>query len=104
MHDIEVADFDGDCDFDIIARNQNLSKNASGATLYIYRQESPDKWTPHTFPIPDGEGLKAADLDRDGDLDIVVNGIWYENRRNLLGEWPAHVFGPAWKQDKPSLT
>lgn len=100
VHDIEVADFDGDGKIDVIARNQNLSKNSSGATLFLYRQQSPAQWTRSTVPIPDGEGLKAADLDRDGDLDIVLNGTWLENRGGTLAEWPARVFGPAWKQDK----
>lgn len=100
VHDIEIADFDGDGDIDIVARNQNLSKNASGATLFIYRQESPDTWTRQTLSMPDGEGLKAADLDRDGDLDLVINGWWLENRGGRLNEWPAHEFGPTWKQDK----
>jgi hypothetical protein len=100
VHDIEIADFDGDGDIDIVARNQNLSKNASGATLFVYRHESPDTWTRQTLPIPDGEGLKAVDLDRDGDLDLAINGWWLENRGGRLADWPARAFGPAWKQDK----
>ncbi|MDO8545084.1 MAG: VCBS repeat-containing protein [Opitutaceae bacterium] len=100
VHDIEVADFDRDGDIDIVARNQNLSRGKSGATLFIYRQESLDTWTRATETISDGEGLAAADLDRDGDLDVVINGTWLENRGDLLGRWPVRVFGPEWKQDK----
>jgi hypothetical protein len=100
VHDIEVADFDGDGKVDIVARNQNLSRNSSGATLFVYRQASPQEWVRSTLPILDGEGLKAADLDRDGDLDLVLNGTWLENRGGKLDEWPDHVFGAAWKHDK----
>ena len=100
VHDIEIADFDGDGDLDIVVRNQNLSRNASGATLFIYRQESPDTWLRATLAIPDGEGLKAADIDSDGDLDLVINGTWLENRGSPLVDWSAHVFGPEWRQDK----
>lgn len=100
VHDIEVADFDHDGDLDIVARNQNLGQVSGGATLFVYRQESYDKWARFTFPIPDGEGLKAADIDRDGDLDLALNGTWLENRRDLGAPWPAHVFAADWKQDK----
>lgn len=100
VHDLEAADFDGDGDIDIVARNQNLSKKSSGAVLFVYRQENPERWTRHPFAIPDGEGLKAADLDRDGDSDVVINGVWLENRRDLRADWPVHGFGPDWKHDK----
>lgn len=101
VHDIEVGDFDGNGTIDVIARNQNLSRNASGATLFIYLQNPPGQWTRQTLPIPDGEGLKAADLDRDGDLDIVINGVWYENRlREEVPDWREHRFGVDWTHDK----
>lgn len=100
LHDIEVSDFDRDGDIDVVARNQNLSRGASGATLFLFRQVSPDNWSRHSFSIPDGEGLKAADLDGDGDLDVAINGTWLENQGDLAADWPARVFGPEWKQDK----
>lgn len=100
VHDIEVADFDHDGDLDIVARNQNLGQVSGGATLFAYRQDAHDKWVRFTFPIVDGEGLKAVDIDRDGDLDLALNGTWLENRRDLGAPWPAHLFAADWKQDK----
>jgi hypothetical protein len=100
VHDIEVGDFDRDGDIDVIARDQNQGHPQGGATLFLYRQESPDKWSRFTFPIPDGEGLKAADIDRDGDLDIVVTQKWFENPGDLAKEWKGHDYAGAYKHDK----
>ncbi|MFZ5829710.1 MAG: FG-GAP repeat domain-containing protein [Planctomycetota bacterium] len=97
LHDIEVADFDGDGDVDIVGRNQNWSEKTSGAALFIMRQEAPDRWTRATVRIPEGEGLVAADIDGDKDLDFVVNSVWVENRGDLLADMPIHDFGPEWK-------
>lgn len=96
LHDIEVADFDGDGRLDIAGRNQGAFPPSSGTTVYLYRQDSPESWTRHTFAVPEGEGFKVADVNRDGKPDIIVNGTWYENRGEIAGEWPAHVFTTTW--------
>lgn len=91
VHDIEVADFNGDGRLDVAARNQGAFPPHRGDTLYLYFQESPDKWNRQTVAIPDGEGLLAADLDRDKDADIVIGGVWLENPT-----WTQHRYGGKW--------
>jgi len=93
LHDIELLDFDRDGDCDIAGRNQG---GDSGATLYLYRQNSPTSWTQSTRAIPGGEGLASADLDGDEDVDLVVNELWIENRGADLGAWAQHVYTSAW--------
>jgi hypothetical protein len=98
LHDIEVADFDGDGDCDVVGRNQG-SFGASGATLFFYRQEPSGSWTRLTRSIPEGEGLEAADLDGDEDLDVVVNEVWIENRGADLTSWVQHTYTEDWTDD-----
>lgn len=96
LHDIEVADFDGDGKLDIAARNQGAFKGTGGKTLFFYKQITPVSWEKGTLDIADGEGLKAADVDRDGDHDIIVNGNWYENTGGTIASWPRHVYAASW--------
>ncbi|MCI0393217.1 MAG: carbohydrate-binding family 9-like protein [Acidobacteria bacterium] len=96
LHDIEIADFDGDGDMDMAGRNQGAFAPSGGETLFFYRQESPNSWTRRTLSIPDGEGLKVADIDRDHDPDVIVNGAWYENSGDIMGSWPRHAYSTTW--------
>ena len=99
LHDIEAADFDGDGDLDIVGRNQSLFNHNDGNKLHFYRQDSPDQWEHFSIDIPQGEGLKIADINRDGRVDVVVNGAWYENPGMLSRDvpWGKIPYGGAWK-------
>ena len=46
-----------------------------------------------------GEGLAVADLDRDGDTDILFSNQWLENRPADAGGWQAHELAPQWNVD-----
>jgi hypothetical protein len=96
LHDLEVADFDGDGKVDLVGRNQG-EFGQRGDELHFYRQNSPTSWSHRALPITDGEGLKVADIDQDGDLDVVINGSWFENPGDILdGAWPEHVYTTSW--------
>jgi hypothetical protein len=93
IHDVEIADFDGDGDCDAAARGQT-EFNASGHRVLLFEQVTPDEWRRIVVPIAEGEGLKAADIDGDGDLDIVINQSWLENTGGA--DWPRHTFTTSW--------
>lgn len=97
LHDIEVADLDGDGRPDIAGRNQGAFGNPKGNVLFIYRQESPLKWTRRTVEIPDGEGLAIADIDRNQRPDVVIGQFWIENPGDVLkGARTLHKYGDKW--------
>lgn len=94
-HDLEVADLDGDGLLDLVLRNQGEFGPAGGHTLYIYEQNGNGEWKKHQREIPDGEGLKLADINGDSKKDIVTNGHWYENTGNTEN-WLEHAFSDTW--------
>ncbi|HEY8505947.1 MAG TPA: PQQ-dependent sugar dehydrogenase, partial [Gemmataceae bacterium] len=98
-HDVEVADLDGDGKPDVVVRGQTGFGHREGHRFFVWKQHAPDRWSSREVRCPEGEGLKLADIDGDGDPDVVTAGRWYENRGDILkGEWAEHVYAPEWKQ------
>jgi hypothetical protein len=94
-HDVEVHDFDNDGLLDVVARYQAAFGKTGGHTLFFYNQKPLGEWTKIRREIPDGEGLKIADLNNDGKQDIVINAHWLENTGNMA-EWIEHKFTDTW--------
>ena len=96
LHDIEVADLDNDGDYDLVGRDQGEFGH-SGKTLHFYRQDSLSQWRHRKVECPDGEGLRAADIDGDQDIDVVINSVWFENSGEILtGLWQQHHYAARW--------
>ncbi|MHC4629149.1 MAG: FG-GAP repeat domain-containing protein, partial [Planctomycetota bacterium] len=93
-HDIELGDLDDDGDLDIVTRDQSEFGHKAGNRIHLWRQERGDRWTERVIDCPHGEAIALGDIDTDGDLDIVIGGIWFENTRDIVnGPWEAHEFG-----------
>lgn len=98
-HDIELGDLDRDGDLDIVTRDQSEFGHKAGNKIHIWRQDAPGSWTEKIIACPHGEGIVLGDIDRDGDFDIVIGGIWFENSRDIVnGQWNAHRFAD-WHSD-----
>jgi hypothetical protein len=96
-HDVEVGDLDGDGKLDIVTRNQSSFSNPSGNRFHVWKQQTPDRWSGREVECPHGEGIKLSDLDRDGDLDVVIGTRWYENSGDILkGPWTEHIYTTSW--------
>lgn len=88
-HDLEVGDVDGDGNLDVVTCDKTR--------VMFWQQVNPLRWTRYTVLAKSGEGIALADLDRDGDLDIVYGGIWLEAPDNLDNlPWPQHSIDSSW--------
>jgi len=92
-HDVELADLDGDGDLDIVTRDQSEFGHKAGNRIHLWQQYPGNKWTEKVIDCPHGEGITLSDIDSDGDADIVIGGIWFENTGDIDGGvWTAHRF------------
>jgi len=97
-HDVAVGDLDLDGRPDIVGRDQSAFGKAGNA-IYVYHQKDPRSWKKHVIPCPHGEGLRLGDIDRDGDLDILTGGRWFENTRGAAANgWKGHVYTRSWAE------
>jgi hypothetical protein len=96
-HSITLADFDGDGDLDFVTGKRYKAHEGrdpgSDDPLCVYWYEldrgAEPTWTRHPISVGKGIGsgthIPVADLDGDGDLDVVVTGkwrgpVWFENK------------------------
>jgi hypothetical protein len=78
-----AADFDGDADVDILIGSTNgqaqLWWNVGNASKLILESSGDNPLQRFNLPTAEHVQLAAADVDGDGDIDVVMNQIYLEN-------------------------
>lgn len=93
-HDVEIGDLDSDGDLDLVTRDQSDFGHNAGNRIHVWIQQSLRQWDHQVLKCPHGEGICLVDLEKDGDRDIVIGGLWFENRmKNGKVEWQKHTYG-----------
>jgi hypothetical protein len=96
MHDVVLADLNGNGKLDFVGRDQSAF-GETGDAIYVYRQDTPEQWTRRVIACPHGEGVQVADLTGNGRPDIVIGARWYENPGDIIGgDWREHVYTTRW--------
>ena len=72
LHDIEIADFDGDGDCDLVVRAKDGLATAGRSYTSIDRKVL-NNGRIELLNAPMAKGLATGDIDRDNDIDIVLN-------------------------------
>ncbi len=102
-HSVAAADFDNDGDLDLATAIGDPILFAPGSVLW-YENFSGDAstWVRKTVATPSNarRAVAAADLDRDGDTDIITISysgplVWYENANRYASAWLEHVITPG---------
>jgi hypothetical protein len=99
-HDILVADINGDSQPDIVMMGDGRTQ-LNGLCWYSIPADPRQPWQRHPIGPPvHGAILPSgvADLDQDGDLDVLRADTWFENADSKGTRWIAHANIPMGRQ------
>jgi hypothetical protein len=91
-HDLVVGDVNGDARVDVVTCDKR--------ELTLWRQTMDGGFQRASLLQWRGEGTALADIDRDGDLDVVFGASWLENPWPLPTQpWRSRQIAAAWPAD-----
>ena len=98
FHDVELADINNDERLDLVLRDQSLFGHKQGNEVVLLVQQDDNLWVETILETPHGEGLSVADLNDDGQPEIIVNGNYYEKSGSPFGQqWQARPYTLQWQ-------
>jgi hypothetical protein len=100
---VHAVDIDGDTDMDVLA--SGAQPFSSPGRVWLWRNVAttgdPPSWSMTTIDTAQGDAVFAADLDGDGDQDVMKTHrtnddvSWYENLNGLGTSWSKTTIGTA---------
>lgn len=104
LHSLQLADFDGDADLDILTAEMH-TRGQHRVAIFENVNLAENIWKPHIISTAGSHKAKVADVDHDGDIDIVGKNFGDDTRPRLwlnpnhlklsLGNWRRHVVDTA---------
>lgn len=80
LTDVVCGDINADGQMDVVTRDIDHG-------FWLHLQQPGRVWASKRYvPTRPREGLALFDPDRDGDLDVLLNGVWFETPQNPLTE------------------
>jgi hypothetical protein len=100
IHEGRLGDLNGDGIIDILVKPYNHnSPKIEVMTGMIDTKLALDQWKTHNVDeLPERAiFITSADIDLDGDMDIILGGYWYENPGKITDTWQLHEVGTPLK-------
>lgn len=89
VHDVVIADIDGDGRAEVLTMSDQ-----NNLRWYKIPADPAQPWQRHDIGPAVHCGLTVADVDGDGDLDIVRTNVWFENVKGDGSQWQVRPIGP----------
>ena len=96
VHDVVVADVDGDGRPDVLTMSDK-----NNLRWYRIPNDPRQPWERHDIGPSVHAGIGVGDLDGDGDPDVVRSNLWFENADGKGTKWTVHENIPFGNPTKP---